>query len=268
MEHLEGIMKKLGRNMIYHSSQCETHNISNMVIDEKIICPRCEKEKADQELSKKISAEYAQAMMDQKYNTLLSKSILEDKTLLAARIDNYLVSDLEEIKNKQAVSKCVQRYKAGEKFNLILQGKQGTGKSHLGYATLFEINETRSQSCCFVSVDAMIRKIKGTFNDKESKYTEDYFIRLLSEVDFLVLDDLGAETGAIDSDKKASDFVQRVLYGATNARQDKSTIITTNLGGETFINMYDKKLISRLLKNPEFIIFKETKDKRQMKLPF
>lgn len=261
-------MQKLQKNITYHSSQCEIHNIPNMVIGEKVVCPRCEKEKADEELSKKISADYAQAMKDQKYNTLSTKSILEDKTLLAARITNYHAWDVEETINKHKVLECLGRYLKGEKFNLILQGKQGTGKSHLAYATLFEINETRSQSCCFISVDAMIRKIKGTFNDKESKFTEEYFIRLLSEVDFLALDDLGAETGAIDTDKRATDFVQKVLYAATNVRQDKATILTTNLDSKTLFNMYDKKLISRLLKNPEFIIFNETKDKRQMRLPF
>ncbi|MDF2606968.1 MAG: Pony 38 [Bacillales bacterium] len=91
---------------------------------------------------------------------------------------------------------------------------------------------------------------------------------MLSDCDFLVLDDLGAETGAIDTGKAATDFVQRVFYAIMNARQGKVTIITTNLSSEKLFSIYDKKLVSRLLRNPQFIIFKETLDKRISILPF
>ena len=65
-----------------------------------------------------------------------------------------------------------------------------------------------------------MRKIKDSFSNRQSKYTERYFVDLLSSVDFLALDDVGAETGAIDTDiKTASDFVQRILYAIT--LQDK-----------------------------------------------
>jgi DNA replication protein DnaC len=126
----------------------------------------------------------------------------------------------------------------------------------------------RDKSCLFVSIDAMLRKIKNSFNDKESRFTEEYFNKLLSNVDFLVLDDLGAETGAIDTSKTATDFVQRVLYGITNTRQDKATILTTNLDSKTLFSMYDKKLVSRLFRKPKYVIFKESKDKRTSNIPF
>lgn len=113
-----------------------------------------------------------------------------------------------------------------------------------------------------------MRKIKDSFSNRQSKYTERYFVDLLSSVDFLVLDDVGAETGAIDTDKTASDFVQRILYAITTTRQDKATILTTNLSSEVLFKMYDKKLVSRLLKNPKYVLFKETKDKRLASIPF
>jgi DNA replication protein DnaC len=87
-------------------------------------------------------------------------------------------------------------------------------------------------------------------------------------VDFLVLDDVGAETGAMDTDKRASDFIHRVLYGITNARQNKSTITTTNLGSKDLYSMYDKKIVSRLFRKPKFIVYENTKDKRINQLPF
>jgi DNA replication protein DnaC len=239
-----------------------------MIINDSIVCPRCETEKETKRLEGEMKEYYQQIKRDEDYHTLFVKSITEDQTLLEARFTNYLIQEPEETVNKQTVLDCLERYKQGEIFNLILQGKQGTGKSHLAYSTLYELNESRNHSCLFISVDAMLRKIKGTFNNKESKYTEEYFVELLSRVDYLVLDDIGAETGAIDTGKTASDFVQRVLYASTTVRQGKSTIITTNLDSKTLYSMYDKKLISRLFKKPKYVIFKDTKDKRTSNLPF
>jgi DNA replication protein DnaC len=194
------------------------------------------------------------------------KSIIEDKTLLNARVHNYRTLIQEEVNNKHKVEELIKRLKDGEVFNLVLQGNPGAGKSHLAYAVLHELNETRVHTCLFISVEAMLRKIKQSFNDKGSEYTEAYFTDLLSSVDFLVLDDLGAETGAINTDKEATNFVQKVLYGIATSRQSKATIITTNLNSATLYNMYDRKLVSRLLKSPEVVVFKETTDKRMTTL--
>lgn len=271
--------ESLRKRMEYHSSYCQLHTyvragelhvkpIQNMVINGKILCPRCETEKNQAKLQDELTAYYTQSKQNETYNILFSKSVLEDNTLKDARFSTYKIEEPEETENKKQVLECLERFKQGEPFNLILQGKQGTGKSHLGYSLLYELNESRDKSCLFISVDAMLRKIKASFSNKESKYTEEYFNHLLSSVDFLVLDDLGAETGAIDTAKTATDFVQRVLYGMTNVRQDKATIITTNLDSKTLYTMYDKKLISRLFKRPKYVIFKDTKDKRTSVIPF
>jgi DNA replication protein DnaC len=269
----------LRKRIIYHSSFCDKHGfyrgeqwvnnlIQRMVINDEVVCPRCETEEASKKLESEMQAQFDQLQANEKYNTLFTKSITEDKTLLDARFDTYIVTDIEETRNKELVLDALEHYKKGEIFNLILQGKQGTGKSHLAYSTLYDLNLSRKFSCLFVSVDAMLRKIKDSFGNKESKYTEEYFNHLLSDVDFLVLDDIGAETGAIDTTKTATDFVQRVLYGITTVRQDKATIVTTNLDSKTLFSMYDKKLISRLFKKPKYVIFKETKDKRTSNIPF
>ena len=85
-----------------------------------------------------------------------------------------------------------------------------------------------------------------------------------AKVDLLVLDDLGGETGFIGTDKVASDFTQRILYHLMNRRQDKSTIITTNLNSKQISAMYDSKVVSRLYKNlgGNIIKFEKSKDRR------
>jgi DNA replication protein DnaC len=93
-------------------------------------------------MQQQAQADYDRYFQNKVYNTLSRDSILEDRTLLEARFDTYLVSEQEERENKNIVLECLERYKQGEVFNLILQGKQGTGKSHLAYSTIYELNES------------------------------------------------------------------------------------------------------------------------------
>lgn len=90
-------------------------------------------------------------------------------------------------------------------------------------------------------------------------------IDLLTEADLLVLDDLGAETGAVTTDRTATDFTTRTLYAIINGRMNKPTIITTNLSSKDMAKMYDSKLISRMFRGAEghVIKFEKTNDKRR-----
>ena len=49
----------------------------------------------------------------------------------------------------------------------------------------------------------MVSLILDSFNNKECKYTQEYFLKLMEEADVLVIDDLGAEVGRIDTEKVA-----------------------------------------------------------------
>lgn len=146
----------------------------------------------------------------------------------------------------------------------MLTGSTGVGKSHLAMAILRNLNETLDVECVFINVRYMLQHIKDSFNNKESIYTQMYFIDLLSRVDFLVLDDLGNETG----DKEASKWTKEVLTEVLESRQGKATIVTTNYSRERLERLYGSEymersaLISRLLKNTAPIVFKDTNDKR------
>ena len=253
---------------------CQLHNEKYVIVTLKNrtdeYCESCQVDKRAEEDRELARTTLLSKIKRDTYDVLYMDSIVPDKTLLNASFDSFIANDPEEIANKKLCMEYVEHLKNGYTFNFVIQGLKGSGKSHLGYSVLRELNSSlEGVSCLFIAIDEMMRKIRGSFRDKESKYTEDYFINLLSKVDYLVLDDLGAETGAIDTDKEASNFVQRVLYGVMNARQDKTTIFTTNLSSTVLKTMYDEKLLSRMLKDKKFIIFKHTKDKRGINdLPF
>lgn len=247
----------------------EKFKVQMINMDGQVICTRCELDKQNAIEEQEFNKELHKGLAARKFNTLAKTSILQDATILNASFDNYNPNlGKEEAINKQKALSFVQRYKAGEKFNLWIQSAiTGVGKSHLAMSILKELNSLETE-CVFLDLDDTLRKIRGSFSDKESKYTEDYFIELATRVDFLVIDDLGAETGDIDTDRRASDYTSKILRAIMNGRQDKSTIITTNLSSEKLNKIYDRKVISRLMTNIEFIIFKEAVDKRVNKLAF
>lgn len=84
----------------------------------------------------------------------------------------------------------------------------------------------------------------------------------------LIVDDLGAELGALDANTKATNFINRVLFDVFDGRQGKSTIFTTNLTGERLEGAYDERIVSRIFNNFRAIVFKDTKDFRRKALPF
>lgn len=268
------------QNMAYSSNHCTKHKycfngeektklVQMMVIGGVEVCPRCETERETEKLKIAESARFKEMNEKKQYNIFLKQSIIADATLLNASFDTYKADTPEEINNKNTCLDITERLKDGQVFNCLLQGGAGVGKSHLSFSILQKLNESYlNTSSLFISVDEMIRLIKDSFSNKDSKYTEQYFVKLLSSVSVLCLDDLGSETGSITSEKTATDFVQRILYAVTSSRQDKVTITTTNLSSKHLFNMYDKKLVSRLLRNTKYVLFKETKDKRMTNVPF
>ncbi len=261
-------------NIISTSNYCQLHTyikdglehikrIPMLLFEGKEYCPRCGVEEMNKEFEASVQEQCFLSLSSKNGNVMLKKSILTDQTILKATFNTFLTNIPEEVRNKNTCLEILSRLRDGEVMNVLLQGNQGAGKSHLAYSMLRELNRLdKDVMCLFICLDEMLRLIRDSYSNKESKYTEQYFVDLLSSVDYLVLDDLGAETGAMGTSKTATDFVQRVLYAVSNARQNKVTIITSNLNSENLFAIYDKKLVSRLLKKVVHVPFKETKDKR------
>lgn len=183
--------------------------------------------------------------------------VIQDEKLLEKKIAECEDNEKQEVLKKELLEV--------PKFNTIFSGVPGVGKSHLSMAMLQAINEHANpmMSCLFVSTNDLFRLIKSSFGKPDSKYTELNMITLLSNVDLLVLDDLGSEASFQRKDREAKNYTQSVLFGILNARQ--RTIITTNLNSDDLEDIYNAKIISRLYKGVEGHLIKFTKataDKR------
>lgn len=177
------------------------------------------------------------------------------------------IADSEDKEEKEALKKELLEI---PKFNTIFSGVPGVGKSHLSMAMLQAINEHADpmMSCLFVSTNDLFRLIKSSFGKPDSKFTELSMTNLLSNVDLLVLDDLGSEASFQKKEREAKNYTQSVLFGILNARQ--RTIITTNLNSDDLEDIYNAKIISRLYKGVEdhLITFTEATSDKRSKIKF
>lgn len=287
---MQKVAKSLDLKVTYHSEECMKHSyeiggqkiikpIQMIEYKGQVVCPRCVVEQNDKILEEQANAHYKRIDRLQKFNMLEKASVITNKKIPFSKLANYRVGCAETESHKRTVEETLEELKNGEIRKVVFTGNQGTAKSFLAYSMLHELNQYfwdisqkeenyhLMKSCLYVELEAITRMIMNSFDDKSSKYTLQYFVQLIGQADFVVLDDLGAESGSTDSNRQASDFIQRLLYAVSNARQGMSTFTTTNFTGKQLFNKYDAKTVSRLLGDSKVLKF-TTADQRLANLGF
>lgn len=197
-------------------------------------------------------------------NRLKAKSLLLDETIKTATFENFNIETDEEKQAFDFAKNLAEFYKNGGQGNSFMSGPAGSGKSHLSMAILKSYLESGEKTALFVSYSHVIRLIKDSFNNRDSVYTQNNIMSLLTNVDLLVMDDIGSENN--------SDFSEELLTDVLDGRT--STIITTNLSSEELRGnsikpgRYNQRTASRMFRGigGKAFNFKGIKDKRV--LPF
>ncbi len=197
-------------------------------------------------------------------NRLKAKSLLLDETIKTATFENFNIETDEEKQAFEFAKNLAEFYKNGGQGNSFMSGPAGSGKSHLSMAILKSYLESGEKTALFVSYSHVVRLIKDSFNNRDSIYTQNNIMSLLTNVDLLVMDDIGSENN--------SDFSEELLTDVLDGRI--STIITTNLsseelrGSNTKKGRYNQRTASRMFRGigKKAFNFKNIADKRV--LPF
>lgn len=197
-------------------------------------------------------------------NRLKAKSLLLDETIKTATFDNFKIEMDEERQAFDFAKNLAEFYKNGGQGNSFMSGPAGSGKSHLSMAILKSYLESGEKTALFVSYSHVVRLIKDSFNNRDSVYTQNNIMSLLTNVDLLVMDDIGSENN--------SDFSEELLTDVLDGRI--STIITTNLSSEELRGnsrkpgRYNQRTASRMFRGigGKAFNFNGIKDKRV--LPF
>lgn len=246
---------------------CEKHHQKKISIGNKEpFCTDCQREEIERKEAEMVKLGSERHHRRRTIETLRKDSLVGDDTLWDATFANYVPDNDETISALKRTRIIAGEYlDPTKKFNTVLTGLPGAGKSHLAMSILKAVNDNSDPlvSCLFISTVELLRLIKDSISNKESRYTEENMIRLLTKADLLVLDDLGSESSLKNTSSESSEFNQRVLYTILNSRS--RTIITTNLNSDQMNAIYNPKLVSRIHRRVEGKIIKfteATKDKR------
>lgn len=233
----------------------------------EIICPVCYLAGVSDENMKRESDIQIKNFDDtaKKYRFLYRNSIFQNKNLLGKGLKDYKATTKEQKENKRIASTVVSKLVGGSPLNIILTGGTGCGKTHLAIAIGVNVNEMsnrneKQKTVLFYSFSKLLNMIRDGYNNPSFK-SEKYYMDLAEKADLLIIDDLGQEFGS-EVTKRKSEFSNKILFSLLDSREEKATIITSNLSLETLELQYDPRIISRLKMNRLPITFTETEDYR------
>lgn len=227
-------------------------------------CPECVKERIAQKSQSELEKLKNKELYANTYNVLERDSTIP-KELKTATFDTFIANTPEERQLLAFAKQQANKYLNSMVGNTLITGGTGIGKSHLSISIAKAINEgyrakNEPKSVLFISLTEIIKEIKEGWNyGRGAKLTEAEAVKLLTEADYLILDDLGAKNATLNP---KSDWEQDFLFDILNNREN--TIINTNLSGSELKEVYNERNASRILKGLEGNTFKAfgIKDKR------
>lgn len=205
------------------------------------ICPECSKEYSEWE-SKQKEVEEKEKLRRNKQLALEGK--LRDCGINERHFDKSFDSYIADTKEKEFALKSMryfaERILEGESKNVILCGSVGTGKTHLCQATVrYLIENNQEMKIKMSTITKLIRFYRNSWS-KDTEYSEQEAINLLSNLDLLIIDEMGIQSG--------SENELNIIFELINNRYEKKlpTAIISNLQKDELVNLLGTRIIDRL----------------------
>ncbi|MDM5210474.1 ATP-binding protein [Peribacillus sp. NJ4] len=179
-------------------------------------------------------------------NRLKKGYFLIPETLNNAGFKDYRETNNVTARAKSNFIRFVKDFRVSVRYNLLVMGNPGTGKTHLCVAVARTLIE-KGFTVGFLTTGKLLSIISETYQKGAAKKEEDIF-RDLKKCDLLILDDLGLEAIGGNNDWRIA-----MMFKIVESRSGKPTIYTTNLTGTDLENAVGSRVYSRLNDNTKFI---------------
>lgn len=207
-------------------------------------CPQCTEERVIEERARKAEEQRRaeQVRIARLFECSGIPKRFEGKTL-----GDYVASDVAQKKTLAIANRYVQNFDPARGAALILCGKPGTGKTHIGCGIAHAVIET-GHSAMFSTVLAAIRCIKDTYR-RDSARSESEAIDDFLKPSLLVLDEVGAQVG--------SEHEKLLLFEIINERYQRcrSTILISNLTQAEIAEYLGDRVVDRFREDGAVVAF-------------
>jgi len=204
-------------------------------------CPTCVEDKKQIECAAQAQKQIQEGV-ERKQQIILNRFT---KAAIPKRYLNRTFKNYQAITQQQQLALNVCRHYAShfdERLEngggLILQGKPGTGKTHLACAIANQVI-TNGSSARFTTVMQLVRAIRATWK-RASEKNEDQVLQAIIDYDLLIIDEIGVQYET-ESEKL-------ILFDVLNGRYEnvKPTILLTNLVGQELSNCIGERNVDRI----------------------
>ncbi|RJE88598.1 AAA family ATPase [Paenibacillus sp. 1011MAR3C5] len=194
--------------------------------------------------AKREQRAYQVQQMVGKYSTV-------NPDLEAATFESFMASTPNLHRALTAAREYADSFDLSQPMNLLFAGMYGLGKSHLSYSICKELR-FKGYIAVFVSVPKLLTVIKSTYQ-RNSDFTEAELLDVLSKVDLLALDDIGAERAKREDDGES--WATEKLFEIIDGRSGRHTIYTTNLTSDELPRKVGQRNFSRMMMNTKPVKF-------------
>lgn len=202
----------------------------------------------DRQVEERLVSQYKQSKAD---NFLKLRSLYNEKNVLNSSFKNVepVSDEFKAIAQKSA--QMAKEIALGERYNIILSGTAGAGKTMLATCILNYVSKhsTKPTNCLFLSVSELADLAYSQYNREEYARQARYhqLFKDIKDTDVLLLDDLGTESSMQANTQEAANTIQKALFRIGDLMQGKCIIITTNNTEQQLCSIYNAKIVSRLL---------------------
>lgn len=154
--------------------------------------------------------------------------------------DSYIADTKEKQYALESMRYFADKVLEGVCKNMILCGSVGTGKTHLCQATIrYLLEHNRELPVKMTTITRLIRYYRSSWQ-KENDYTEQDVINELSQLDLLIIDEMGVQNG--------TDNELNIIFEIINNRYENKlpTVIISNLEKGELVELLGTRIIDRL----------------------